>query len=495
MFEKEQILQGKYQLKQRLGRTAAGRQTWLAVDRECQEKVTVKLLAFSPEMAWEELKLFEREAQVLQALNHPRIPRYRNYFSLDKEDNSGIPWFGLVQDYIPGASLQDLLEEGKHFSEDRVHQFAEEVLEILIYLHHLSPPVLHRDIKPSNLILGEDEQIYLVDFGSVQAQAAVTGVTFTVVGTGGYAPLEQFWGRAVAASDLYALGATLIHLLTGIPPVDLPHQDSRIQFSHLVSLKEDFVSWLEKMTETGLDKRFSDAKQALNALENEMVVLYHQVGKSRKISKLRKSKTPFYLSSTNKLFSFIKKSKNSFKPIKVYKSAKHLKIIIPPRFLRSDRKLNDLLYKNLEIIPMLIFFIFWLFFYTFASIQTNILHPIVADFILSLLPYTPLILITIPFFILLLAAHINRHRETEITCNEEELILKKFILVYLYSNQKVLLKDILGVFLEVSSNPLSKGVQIIFRTKGGRTYRSGGNLTDKEATLVAKEIQDWLYLQ
>ena len=282
MFETEQILQGKYYLQQRLGRTAAGRKTWLAVDIECQEKVTVKLLAFSPEMAWEELKLFEREAQVLQALDHPRIPRYRNYFSLDKEENSGIPWFGLVQDYIPGASLQDLLEEGRHFSEVEVRQFAKEVLEILIYLHYLSPPVLHRDIKPSNLILGKDGHIYLVDFGSVQAQAAVKEGDFTVVGTGGYAPLEQFWGRAVAASDLYALGATLIHLLTGVSPVDLPHKGSRVQFADLVSLNKDLVSlvsWIENMTETGLDKRFSNAKQALAALENENFLRFHQVAK------------------------------------------------------------------------------------------------------------------------------------------------------------------------------------------------------------------------
>ncbi|MEQ9548635.1 MAG: hypothetical protein RIM23_03300 [Coleofasciculus sp. G3-WIS-01] len=79
--------------------------------------MTVKLLAFSPEMQWDELKLFEREAQVLQSLEHRRIPRYRDYFSLDREMGSGIPWFGLVQDYIPGASLQELLDNGKHFSE------------------------------------------------------------------------------------------------------------------------------------------------------------------------------------------------------------------------------------------------------------------------------------------------------------------------------------------------------------------------------------------
>ncbi len=255
-------------MQQRLGRTAAGHQTWLAVDLESQEEVTLKMLAFSPEMHWEELKLFEREAQVLQALNHARIPCYRDYFSLEREAGAGLPWFGLVQDYIPGFSLQELLEKGQRFSEKKVRRISTEVLEILIYLHELSPPVLHRDIKPSNLILGDDNHIYLVDFGAVQAQAAVTGVTFTVVGTSGYAPLEQFWGRAVPASDLYALGGTLIHLLTGMSPADLPQKDSRIQFSDRVSVNPSLVSWIEKMTEIGLEKRFSKARDAASALKS-----------------------------------------------------------------------------------------------------------------------------------------------------------------------------------------------------------------------------------
>ena len=271
MLQAQQVLQERYQLQHQLGRTAAGRQTWLVTDLESNERVTLKLLAFAPQMQWEELKLFEREAQVLQSLNHPRIPRYRDYFSLDKQTGAGIPWFGLVQDYIPGFSLQELLEQGKRFTEKQVHNFATNILELLIYLHELSPPVLHRDIKPSNLILGEDNKIYLVDFGAVQAQAAVTGVTFTVVGTSGYAPLEQFWGRAVPASDLYALGATLIHLLTGTNPADLPHKDSRIQFSDKVSLNSYFVGWIEKMTEIALEKRYSSARQALDALQSKQV--------------------------------------------------------------------------------------------------------------------------------------------------------------------------------------------------------------------------------
>ncbi|MCA1995452.1 MAG: protein kinase, partial [Coleofasciculus sp. S288] len=157
MLQAEQVLQEHYQLQRRLGRTAAGRQTWLATDLQSNEQVTLKLLAFNPQMQWEELKLFEREAQVLKAIEHPRIPRYRDYFSLDKQTGAGIPWFGLVQDYIPGFSLQELLEQGKRFTEKQVRGIATEILEILIYLHELSPPVLHRDIKPSNLILGDDK--------------------------------------------------------------------------------------------------------------------------------------------------------------------------------------------------------------------------------------------------------------------------------------------------------------------------------------------------
>lgn len=120
MFNQQQILQDRYQLQHQYGRTAAGRQTWLAMDQETQEEVIIKLLAFSPQMAWEELKLFEREAQVLQALNHPRIPHYRDYFSIDQNLGGGLPWFGLVQDYIPGSSLQDLLEKGHRFTEAKV---------------------------------------------------------------------------------------------------------------------------------------------------------------------------------------------------------------------------------------------------------------------------------------------------------------------------------------------------------------------------------------
>jgi serine/threonine protein kinase len=265
MLQAEKILSDRYQLKHRLGQNA-GRQTWLSDDlqQSPHETIIVKLLAFGGEVQWDDLKLFEREAQVLKQLNHPRIPKYRDYFSIDDR----TLWFGLVQDYIPGTSLKELLNQGKRFTEEEVRQIAIDVLEILIYLHELSPSVLHRDIKPSNLIMGEDKQVYLVDFGAVQDRAVKEGATFTVVGTYGYAPMEQFGGRAVPASDLYALGATLIHLLTGTAPADLPQDDLRIQFSDRVSISPSFVSWIEKLAEPSLKRRFSSAKQALTALKS-----------------------------------------------------------------------------------------------------------------------------------------------------------------------------------------------------------------------------------
>jgi serine/threonine protein kinase len=271
MFDRYITLHNRYQLLQQLGRTAAGRQTWLAADQQSNKQVIVKLLAFSPQLQWQELELFEREAETLKTLDHPRIPDYRDFFALDREVGQGLPWFGLVQSYIAGESLQTGLDQGRRLTEAQVRSIATQVLDILSYLHHLSPPVLHRDLKPSNLIMDEREKVYLVDFGAVQAQAAVTGITFTVVGTSGYAPLEQFWGRAVPASDLYGLGASLIHLLTGIAPADLPQRESRLLFRDRTQVSEPLADWLEKLTHMSVEQRFPTAEVALAALQNKMV--------------------------------------------------------------------------------------------------------------------------------------------------------------------------------------------------------------------------------
>ncbi len=269
MLQAQEILVERYQLQKVLGKSAI-RQTWLARDLKNQEQVVVKLLTANDQLQWYNIPLFEREAKILRQLDHPRIPQYYDDFVLEGD----VIYFALVQEYIPAKSIKELLASGKTFSEAQVREIAIAVLKILIYLHTLNPPVLHRDIKPSNLLLDEStnkNQIYLVDFGAVQDHVAAEGATFTVVGTYGYAPLEQFGGRATAASDLYALGATLINLATGISPADLPQFDSKIQFSHLVKLNPGFVRWLQQMTEPNLDYRFGRAAEALKTLEkNEL---------------------------------------------------------------------------------------------------------------------------------------------------------------------------------------------------------------------------------
>ncbi|MBW4598888.1 MAG: serine/threonine protein kinase [Calothrix sp. FI2-JRJ7] len=271
MLEPGQVIDNRYRLQKKLGQDTS-RQTWLATLLDSTEQVVLKLLALSPQMHWDEHKLFEREAAVLKNLEHPRIPKYKDYFTIENLPGSKFSWFVLVQSYIPGASLQELLDQGKHFSESQVEKIAIEILTILVYLHELTPPVLHRDIKPSNLILGEDDRVYLVDFGAVQDKAVTEGVTFTVVGTYGYVPIEQFAGRAEPASDLYALGATLIHLLTGTAPANLPSRNSRIEFANFVSVNLGLINWVGKLTEPNIADRISTAKEAIAAFKNKQTL-------------------------------------------------------------------------------------------------------------------------------------------------------------------------------------------------------------------------------
>ncbi|MEG3895917.1 MULTISPECIES: serine/threonine-protein kinase [unclassified Microcoleus] len=264
------ILAERYEVQRQLGKQT-GRQTLLARDLQTQELVVIKQLFLGSDFEWQDLKLFEREAETLKALDRPAIPRYLDYLEIDEPDTKG---FALVQTYVEGKTLEEHLRSGRTFSENEVKELAKSLLEILIYLHEQNPPVIHRDIKPSNILLHSRSghsvgQVYLVDFGSVQNQAAKFGGTITVVGTYGYMAPEQFGGRSVPASDLYGLGATLIYLVTGLHPAELPQQDLRIQFADRVThLNSNLIDWLEWMTEPSWEKRLSSAGEALRALKN-----------------------------------------------------------------------------------------------------------------------------------------------------------------------------------------------------------------------------------
>jgi serine/threonine protein kinase len=272
-----ELFQGRYQIIKQLSKTPnTGRHTLLAQDLQTQKEVVIKVLTFDNNFRWEDLKLFEREAEILKTLSHPAIPRYLDYFEWD---SSSQKEFGLVQTYIEAKSLQEYLDAGRTFSETEVKQLAKSLLEVLSYLHKQQPPVIHRDIKPSNILLSIGEacakrsrsgnslgNVYLVDFGSVQTTSRQDG-TITIVGTYGYMPPEQFVGRTTPASDLYSLGATLIHLVTGQFPGDLPQEDLQIQFEQFTHISPELVKWLKWMTQPSPKHRLASATGALQVLE------------------------------------------------------------------------------------------------------------------------------------------------------------------------------------------------------------------------------------
>jgi serine/threonine protein kinase len=163
-------------------------------------------------------RAFEREACLLANLRHPTLPKVLDHFS----EGTGL---FLVMEYIPGDDLGVMLErEGRSFAPAEVLRWSDQLLDALEYLHRLDPPVLHRDIKPSNLKLVSESHIILLDFGLAKGSAGQMTRTENKSLLGyspNYSPLEQMQGTGTdERSDLYSLGATLYHLLTGVKPPD-----------------------------------------------------------------------------------------------------------------------------------------------------------------------------------------------------------------------------------------------------------------------------------
>ncbi|MGB5960043.1 MAG: serine/threonine-protein kinase [Coleofasciculaceae cyanobacterium] len=262
-YQPDDVISDRYRIVAPLGQGGMGT-TYEAEDLTNYQRVAIKALSLRQIREWKVLELFEREARVLANLEHPAIPKYLDYFPLETADNRS---FYLVRELVSGDSLADLVEKGWHPNESEVKQIAVQVLEILNYLHQLTPPVIHRDIKPQNIIRCPDGRVFLVDFGSVQEvyrNTLTRGGTF--VGTLGYVPQEQFSGSVQPASDLYSLAATLLFLLTKKSPDELPIRRMKIDFRRYVKVLPEFADWLEEMLEPAVEDRFESAKIALKAL-------------------------------------------------------------------------------------------------------------------------------------------------------------------------------------------------------------------------------------
>ena len=212
-FCRKSQLEQYYKILNKLGKGAMGT-TYAAEDVNTGKKVALKVISLQNQTDAKSLELLEREVTVLKKLNHPNIPKYIDYFQLE-DDNK----LYLVQELVPGKNLNQQVEEGLRLTEKEVKDIASQVLSILDYLHNFDPRIIHRDIKPHNLILSDNGQIFLVDFGAVHNAYYNTMMGETVgIGTIGYMSPEQQIGKPVPASDLYSLGRTLLYLLTRRPP-------------------------------------------------------------------------------------------------------------------------------------------------------------------------------------------------------------------------------------------------------------------------------------
>jgi serine/threonine protein kinase len=239
---------GRYAVVRLLGEGAQAA-TFEAVDKKEGRPVAIKRFRVRGAKSWKEVELAEREARVLSSLSHPGLPRYVEHFEEGGE-------LFLVTEKIEGESIAALRKRSGALSDADVVRFLHDVSVILDYLHGRAPPVVHRDIKPSNVLRRPDGSYVLIDFGAVRDKMKPEGGS-TVVGTFGYMGPEQFQGRAMPASDVYAVGATALAMLTGNEPEDLPHKGLAIDVASAVGrgTNPTLARALAAMLEPDPDKR------------------------------------------------------------------------------------------------------------------------------------------------------------------------------------------------------------------------------------------------
>lgn len=259
-------LREDYRVVEELGRGAQGR-SLLVESRESGRRLVAKHLWLGPVDDWKAVELFERSAEVLEELDLPGIPAYVDHRATEAAGREG-PDMYLLREYADGESLRAKLDEGWRPLEEQILDVAADVGEILAHLHGREPPVVHRDVKPANIVRGPDGETHrLVDFGTVQASILGTVGGSTMAGTAGYVPFEQLSGRAEPASDLYALGVTLIRLASGREPTELPTDGRRLAFRKYVDLSEPTQQLLADLTAPDVDERLGDAETLLERVE------------------------------------------------------------------------------------------------------------------------------------------------------------------------------------------------------------------------------------
>jgi serine/threonine protein kinase/outer membrane protein assembly factor BamB len=275
ILPKGAVLQSRYEVKRVLGVGGMGA-VYLAQDlrfsgaaRMCAIKEMISTTP-DPQVRRLAVQNFEREANLLVRLKHSGIPTISDFFTESVRSY-------LVMEYVEGSNLEEVLEKTEGMLDEKtVLNWASQVCDVLIHLHGQTPPIVFRDLKPSNIMLRNNNRIALIDFGI--AKTFESGEKHTMIGTEGYSPPEQYKGMMDPRVDIYALGATLHHLLTKRDPRLEPPFTFHEEPAKLLnpSLSQEANDVIMKSLEYDPQKRFQSAQEFRDAL---MVAL--QVDKSK----------------------------------------------------------------------------------------------------------------------------------------------------------------------------------------------------------------------
>lgn len=262
MLEIGSVIDGKYKILNVVGKGGMS-VVYLAMNERANKQWAIKEVRKDGMQSFEVVKQnLVAETDLLKKLNHPHLPSIIDVIDCDDT-------FLIVMDYIEGNPLNKALETSGAQSQDDVIEWAKQLCDVLGYLHSRKPPIIYRDMKPSNVMLKPDGNVMLIDFGTAREFKSTSVADTTCLGTQGYAAPEQFGGHGQtdARTDIFCLGATMYHLITGHNPATYPYKRYPIrQWNPMLSSGLEEI--ILKCTQENPEDRYQSCAELLYALDH-----------------------------------------------------------------------------------------------------------------------------------------------------------------------------------------------------------------------------------
>lgn len=280
MLEIGSLVDGKYKILNKVGQGGMS-VVYLAMNEKANKQWAVKEVRKDGVLDFESVKQgLIAETDILKKLSHPNLPSIIDV--IDQNDS-----FIIIMDYIQGNSLNRALDEFGAQPQELVIDWAKQLCDVLGYLHSRTPAIIYRDMKPSNVMLKPDGNIMLIDFGTAREYKEKNLADTTCLGTVGYAAPEQFggMGQTDARTDIYCLGATLYHLVTGMNPCEPPYEIKPIREIN-PTLSSGLERIILKCTQRNPDDRYQSCAELMYALEHyEEIDDIHRKKQKKQLSK------------------------------------------------------------------------------------------------------------------------------------------------------------------------------------------------------------------